>query len=113
MQYADARSAPFGDRPGSARPDRAPRGVRAGSLSAFVARETIVALALVGPQKAVALFEQLPDGPSGSLLHQTKDRARWALAAVLARPADRRWMYLEWHYFHAWVPDAEDLAESF
>ena len=80
---------------------------------AFVAREAIVALALVNPQKAVTLFERLPDGPPRSLLHQNKDRARWDLAAVLARPADRRWKYLQWNYFHAWVPDVEDIVGPF
>jgi hypothetical protein len=80
---------------------------------AAVGREAIVALALINPQRAVTLLEQLPDGPPRSLLHQTKDRARWDLAAVLARPADRRWKYLQWNFFHAWVPDVEDFVGPF
>jgi hypothetical protein len=80
---------------------------------AAVGREAIVALAVVDPQKAIGLLEQLPDGPPRSLLHQTKDRARWDLVAVLARPADRRWKYLQWHFFHAWVPDVEDIVAPF
>jgi hypothetical protein len=75
-----------------------------------IGREAIVALALVSPQKAVALLEQLPDAPPGTLLHQTKDWARRDLAAVLARPAERRWKYLQWNYYHTWVPDVEDFA---
>jgi len=79
----------------------------------FVALEAIIAMALINPQQAVTMLERLPDGPPRSLQHQTKDRARWDLAAVLARPADRRWKYLQWHYFHAWVPDVEDLVGPF
>ncbi len=81
---------------------------------AYAAREAILALALIHPQKAVTLLEQLPDAPPKSYLRQTKDRARRDLAALLARPdGDRRWKYLQWNYFHAWVPDVEDLASPF
>jgi hypothetical protein len=80
---------------------------------ALIGREVIVALAQVAPLKAAALLEQLPDAPPRTLLRQTKDRARRDLAAVLARPADGRWKYLQWNYFYAWVPDVEDLASPF
>ena len=39
--------------------------------------------------------------------------AQRELAIVLARSGERRWKYLMRHYFYLWVPDAEDLAESF
>jgi hypothetical protein len=80
------------------------------NVGAVIGREAIVALALVSPQKAVALLEQLPDAPPRTLLHQTKDWARRDLAAVLARPAERRSKYLQWNYYHTWVPDVEDFA---
>ena len=37
----------------------------------------------------------------------------WALAAILARPGDRRWKYLQWDFFHSWVPDIEDIVGEF
>ena len=78
-----------------------------------VGREIIVALALVNPQKAVRLLEQLSYGPRKVLLRQTTDWVRRDLAAVLARPADRRWKYLQWNDFHTWVPDVEDMVGPF
>jgi hypothetical protein len=81
---------------------------------AWVGREVVVALALIMPVKAATLLEQLPDAAPGTLLRQTKDRARCDLAALLARPdGDRRWKYLQWNYFHAWVPDVEDSVGTF
>jgi hypothetical protein len=77
------------------------------------ANEVIVALGLISPQKAVALLEQIPDTAPNSVLHQVKSRARWALAAMLARPGDRRWKYLQWNFFHSWVPDIEDIVGEF
>ncbi len=82
-------------------------------LGATIGRQIIIAQALVNPQRAAALLDQLPDAPPKSLLRQTKDRARRELAAVLARPAELRWKHLQWEYFHAWVPDVEDLVPPF
>ena len=32
---------------------------------------------------------------------------------MLARPGERRWKYLQWHFFHNWVPDVEDIFTPF
>jgi hypothetical protein len=82
-------------------------------LGALFGRQVIVALALVNPQRAATLLERLPDTPPKTLLRQTKDWARRDLAALLGRPAERRWKYLQWKYFHAWVPDVEEMASPF
>jgi hypothetical protein len=82
-------------------------------LGAACGRQIIAAQAAINPIKAATLLDQLPDTPPKSYLRQTKDRARRELAAMLARPADRRWKYLQWEYFHAWVPDVEELASPF
>jgi hypothetical protein len=82
-------------------------------LGAAFGREIVVALALVNPQRAAALLEQLPDAPPGTLLRQAKDWARRDLASLLARPWERRWKYLQWEYFYTWVPDVEELASPF
>jgi hypothetical protein len=76
-------------------------------------QEVIVAMGLISPQKAVALLEQFPDAPPKSALDQIKTRSRLALAVMLARSGERRWKYLQWHYFHNWVPDIEDLVGPF
>jgi hypothetical protein len=54
----------------------------------------------------------MPDAPN-PVLNQAGSRARWALAAMLARPGERRWKYLQWHFYHNWVPDIEDLVAAF
>ena len=75
-------------------------------------RQVIVALGLISPQKAVSLLEGFPDAPPDTVLHQAKNRARWDLAAMLARPGERRWKYLQWNFFHNWVPDVEDIVAN-
>lgn len=76
-------------------------------------REAIVALGVVNPRKAVAVLDRLPDGSTGSLPRQARDRARRDLALVLARSGERRWKYLMWNYFYVWVPDVEDIMPPF
>jgi hypothetical protein len=83
-------------------------------LGATFGRQIIIAQAVVNSQKAATLLEQVPDAQPKSYLRQTKDRARRDLAALLARPdGERRWKYLQWEYFHTWVPDVEDLVPPF
>lgn len=83
------------------------------NVGAAIGREAIVALGVVNPRKALAVLDRLPEGAPGTLLRQNRNRARRELAAVLARPADLRWKYLTWEYFHAWVPDVEDIVPPF
>ncbi len=77
------------------------------------AQEVIVALGLINPQKAVSVLEGIPDAPPDTVQHQSRNRARWSLAAMLARPSERRWKYLQWNFFHNWVPDVEDIVATF
>lgn len=79
----------------------------------FAAHEVILAMALISPQKAVALLEQIPDAAPNPVLQEARIRSRWDLAALLARSGERRWNYLQWNFFHNWVPDIEDLVGQF
>jgi hypothetical protein len=67
------------------------------------------AAAVIDPAWAVELVERLPDDPDVKV-HSTKNSARVAAAAALARHGDTRWQYLQNHYAYLWVADTEDHA---
>lgn len=67
------------------------------------------AAAAIDPDWAVQLVEGLRDDPDLKP-HQTKNRARLAAAAVLARHGEGRWRFLENDHAYLWVADTEDLA---
>lgn len=67
------------------------------------------AAAVIDPAWAVKLVEALPDDPDVKF-HATKNAARLAVAATLARRGEARWRYLQSRYLYVWVPDIEDIA---
>jgi hypothetical protein len=67
------------------------------------------AAAVIDPAWAVELVERLPEDPDVKV-NQTKNDARLAVAAVLARHGEARWRYLQSHYAYLWVADTEDLG---
>ena len=67
------------------------------------------AAAVIDPAWAVQLVERLPDDPDLKA-HNTKNAARLAAAAALARHGEARWRFLQHHYAYLWVADTEDIA---
>ena len=69
------------------------------------------ATAVIDPAWAVELIERLPDD-AGLDSNNTKNAARLAAAAALARHGEARWRFLLYHYAHLWVADSEDIASD-
>jgi beta-lactamase regulating signal transducer with metallopeptidase domain/protocatechuate 3,4-dioxygenase beta subunit len=67
----------------------------------------IEAAAVVDPAQTAAMIDSLPDS-SGPREEGLKNRARLAVARILARPPDERSRYLERNLLHLWPIDAEE-----
>ena len=67
------------------------------------------ATAVIDPAWAVQLVERLPDDSDVSA-NSTKNAARLAVAAALARHGEARWRFLLNHYAYLWVADTEDIV---
>jgi beta-lactamase regulating signal transducer with metallopeptidase domain len=65
------------------------------------------AAAVVEPARVAAMIDSLPES-SGPREHGLKNRARLAVAQILARPEDERSRYLERSLLHLWPIDAEE-----
>jgi hypothetical protein len=75
--------------------------------SMFNAEGLFDAAAIVDPVRAAAMIDSLPE-PSGTSIQELKNRARVAVATILARPADERWRYVERRLLHVWQIDSEE-----
>jgi hypothetical protein len=79
----------------------------AGRWSMYRDDSIIEAAAVVDPAQTAAMIDSLPDS-SGPREEGLKNRARLAVARILARPPDERSRYLERNLLHLWPIDAEE-----
>jgi hypothetical protein len=72
----------------------------------YLTPTTLAALALIDPNRAVAMVEALPDDPApGTDPEATKGQARRSVARVLAVHGEDRWRMVVQQFLNLWTPD--------
>jgi protocatechuate 3,4-dioxygenase beta subunit len=72
----------------------------------YLTPTTLAALALIDPNRAVAMVEALPEDPGPAIDPEaTRAQARRSVARVLARHGDERWRTVVQQFLYFWTPD--------
>jgi hypothetical protein len=75
--------------------------------SMFSDESIFEAAAVVRPERTAAIIDALPDS-TGDAKTGLKDRARLAVARILARPLHERSLLVERNLLHLWPIDSEE-----